>query len=395
MSEQEVYFRLIDWLKQHWLPLPDTDKLIPIVKAAFTPEEASLLIGIPFSGRNLEELAEIKQMDPAELRQRLDALAKKGAIFRTVEGNTINYSIKGANFILNRANFWSGRADERTKTMAPLANQYYPHFFDVYKHTHHKVLRALPIEGTIEDTRQILPYEEVAKVLDIKEYFCVATCACRHRKNLTPDLPSCKYSTENCLHFDRLAHYIVENDLGREITREEAHEILRKSAEEGLVHGLDNYQKGAETICNCCQCCCVFFQAYHKLGHTEGMVPSNYRVRPNPELCIGCGLCIKRCPMNALHLEGSAEAKNRITKVTDEKGKAKELKNKTGQVVVLEPKRCIGCGVCAYKCSTQSLVLERRKVITHPPKDGRQYVDLVVADLEAAGARGKSGKQHC
>ena len=98
MSEQEVYFRLIDWLKQHWLPLPDADKLIPIVKAAFTPEEASLLIGIPFSGRNLEELAEIKQMDPAELRQRLDALAKKGAIFRTVEGNTINYSIKGANF---------------------------------------------------------------------------------------------------------------------------------------------------------------------------------------------------------------------------------------------------------------------------------------------------------
>jgi len=164
--------------------------------------------------------------------------------------------------------------------MAPLANQYYYDSYDVWKYTHHKGLRTLPIEGTIEDTRQILPYEEVAKVLDTKEYFAVAHCPCRHRKNMDPDSPTCQYTTQNCLHFDRLAHYIVENDMGREITREEAHEILRQSAEEGLVHGLSNQQEGADTICNCCQCCCVFLEAYYKLGHAEGMDQETLRRWP-------------------------------------------------------------------------------------------------------------------
>ncbi|MFC1990248.1 hypothetical protein ACFLVW_06845, partial [Chloroflexota bacterium] len=48
---------------------------------------------------------------------------------------------------------------------------------------------------------------------------------------------------------------------------------------------------------------------------------------------------------------------------------------------------CIGCGVCAYKCSTQSLVLERREAIKNPPKDGREYIRLVTADFDAARAQ--------
>ena len=172
--------------------------------------------------------------------------------------------------------------------------------------------------------------------------------------------------------------------MGREITREEARDILRQSAEEGLVHGLSNMQEGVDTICNCCKCCCVAFEAVYKLGHAEGMVSSNYRAHPNPALCIGCRLCVKRCPMEAIQLENSPEAKNRVTKITDDLGKVKELENKAGKVAIINTDICIGCGVCAYKCSTKSLVLERREVITQPPKDEFEYVDLVVADLEAA-----------
>ena len=208
---------------------------------------------------------------------------------------------------------------------------------------------------------------------------------------MDPDSPTCQYTTQNCLHFDWLAHYVVENDMGREITREEAHEILRQSAEEGLVHGLDNMQEGADTICNCCRCCCLFLEAYHKLGHAQGHAPSNYRACPNAELCIGDGLCVKRCPMEAIQLEDSPEAKNRVTRVTDEKGKVKELKNKTGKVAVINTEVCIGCGVCAYKCPTNSLVLERKEVITHPPKDGHELGRLIMADFEAAGVVPKSG----
>jgi len=391
MSEQEVYLRFIDWLRQAWWDLPDADELLPFMKARYTPEEASLLTGMPFSGRYLEELAEMKQMDPAELRQKLDALARKGLVFRAVRGDTVRYSLNDGFFIL-RTGGWHGRTDEATKTISHLINEYFYHgLFDQYDYTHIKGLRALPAEGTIEHIHQIMPYEEVVKVLDSVEYFTVSTCPCRHRKNLDPDYPNCEYPPEVCLHFDRLGHYIVENDMGREITRQEAEEILRRCAEAGLVHAVSNVQEGVDTICNCCKCCCIWFEAFHKLNHSMSMSLSNYRARTNAETCIGCGLCVKRCPMEALQLEDFPQAKGRITLVTDENNKTKELKNKTGKVSVLNRDLCIGCGVCAHKCQTKSLVLERREVITHPPLNSREHGMLVQADFEAARAQAGQG----
>jgi len=389
MSEQEIYQRFMDWLKQTWWGLPEADELVPLVMTTYTPEEASLLTGMPLSGRNFEELAEMKQMDPVKLRQRLDALAKKGLVFRTVKGDTVRYSLNDSMFVNYRSTFWHGRTDERTKAMAPLVNQYYYHGgWDQYADTHLKGLRVLPIQETIEDTRQILPYEEVVKVLDSQDYFTVSICPCKHRKNIDPDSPNCTYPTEVCLHFGRLGHYIVENGLGREITRQETEEILRKSAEAGLVHGVSNYQEGADTVCNCDPCCCLQFEAFHKLKHAEGMTPSNYRVRNNPNTCVGCGLCVKRCPMEAIQLEDAPEAKGRITRVIDKKkGNKKELKNKSGKVSVVNLKLCIGCGVCAYKCPTESLTLERHEVTEDPPKDAREYTKLVMADFAAGRAR--------
>jgi NAD-dependent dihydropyrimidine dehydrogenase PreA subunit len=393
MSDEKIYEHLRDWLKKTWYALPEAEELLPLLKATYTPEEASLLTGMPFKGMNLEELAEMKQVEPEELRQRLDAMAEKGQVFRTVKGDTVRYSLNDAFFVDYRSAFWPGRTDERTKAIAPLANQYYYHgIWDQWEHTQHKGLRALPIQGTIEDTREILPYEEVRKVLDQHDYFTVSICPCKHRKNMDPDFPDCEYPTEVCLHFGRLGHYIVENGMGREITRQETEEILRKSAEAGLVHGVSNMQEAPDTICNCDPCCCLMFEAFHKLKHTEGMAPSNYWVRSNSETCIGCGLCVKRCPMEALHLENFPEAEGRITVVeAASEGKTKELKNKSGKVSAVNPDLCIGCGVCAYKCPSKSLVLEQREVIYRPPKDGREYMKLVMADFAASATKQKQG----
>ncbi|MBL7209087.1 MAG: winged helix-turn-helix transcriptional regulator [Dehalococcoidia bacterium] len=249
MSDQEVYERFMDSLKQSWWGLPEADELAPLIMATYTPEEASLLTGIPFSGRNVEELAEMKQMDATELRKQMDELAKKGLVFRTVKGDTVRYSLNDSMFVDYRSTFWPGRTDERSKAMAPLVNQYYYNGgWDQYADTHLKGLRVLPVQETIEDTRQILPYEEVVKVLDQHDYFTVSICPCKHRKNIDPDSPNCKYPTEVCLHFGRLGHYIVENDMGREITRQETEEILHQCAEVGLVHGISNWEELPDTI---------------------------------------------------------------------------------------------------------------------------------------------------
>jgi len=97
--------------------------------------------------------------------------------------------------------------------------------------------------------------------------------------------------------------------------------------------------------------------------------------------------------MEALRLEELPEAKGRITVVaTEHNNGKKELKNKSGKVSVANTDFCIGCGVCAYKCPTKSLVLERREVIEHPPKNEREHVTLVMADFATYRAQRGQGK---
>ena len=191
--------------------------------------------------------------------------------------------------------------------------------------------------------------------------------SCRQRKHLDPDSSGCSSPLEVCLHFGRLGHYIVESGLGREITHIETKEILKQAAEAGLVHAISNWDEGGDTICNCCKCCCLFFEAYHVLKHDKSHDVSNYRVRTHAQTCKACGLCVERCPMEALHLEESAEATN-----------------KKGKAAVLEPDKCIGCGVCVYKCPTESLILERRETTQAPPKDVREWMNRWRQDQEAA-----------
>ena len=378
MENKTVYETFIAWMKRSWYGLPDSDELLPVLKARYSEEEAALLTGMPFSPKNVRELAAQKGMDPAELARALDAMAQKGLVFRMKKGKELFYGVNDAFLVFLRSSFWPGRMDEDSQRVARRVNAYFhTGLFDPYEGVRTRGLRAIPVETSIDINagKTILPYEDVAKVLEEQSEFCVAVCPCRHRKNLDPASPDCKYSTENCLHFGTLARYMVENSLGRAITKQEARDILKQAAEEGLVHGISNWLSGIDTICNCCKCCCVWFESFHVLRHGKSMDASNFIVSVKAETCKACGLCVKRCPMAALSLQESSQAKNN-------KGKAS----------VLEADRCIGCGVCAYKCPTGSLALVSRGTETVPPRDPMDYVNRFLTEWQAytkgAGERG-------
>jgi NAD-dependent dihydropyrimidine dehydrogenase PreA subunit len=341
---------------------------MPTLKTFFTAEEAALLTGIPFTNRNLEELAEIKRMEPAAMEKKLNGLARRGVLWRSEKGGKTRYKLNDSFFFFLRGPFWAAEPDEATRRVAKPLNTYFRDgFMDQFADAHTKGLRTIPIHQTVEDPRKILPYEDVVAYVDSQDYCTVSYCPCRQRKNLDPDSPNCDHPIENCLHFGALGHYIVENGLGREITQEETKDILKAAAESGLVHAISNWENGADTICNCCSCCCLFFEAYHVLKHAKSHDMSNYRVRTNPETCKACGLCVKRCPVDALRLEDSPLATN-----------------KKGKAAVLDPDVCLGCGVCVFKCPTQSLILERREEIVHPPRDAREWMERWYKDKAAA-----------
>ena len=78
MSEQEIYDGLLNWLKQGWLAMPESEDLMALIKATFTPDEAALLTDFPYKGNYLEELAKLKRMSVEKIGQQLDEPARKG-----------------------------------------------------------------------------------------------------------------------------------------------------------------------------------------------------------------------------------------------------------------------------------------------------------------------------
>jgi H+/Na+-translocating ferredoxin:NAD+ oxidoreductase subunit B len=356
MGENTVYIDFMEWLKQAWYGLPESKEVLPLIQARFNEEEAAFLTGFPFRKAPIAELMELKKMEEKELMDKLDAMAQKGLVWKDHKRDTTRYALNDLFFSIYRSGFWSGRGDDYTSKMAPPANRYILNgAMDNFAMAENKGLRTLPIQETIMPNTTIKPYEDVVKLLDTFEYYTVSACPCRFRKQLDERYENSKKPLEVCLHFDELGHYIVENGLGREITREETEQILKKSADAGLVHGLSNWQQKPDTICNCDKDYCFMFESYYQLDHHKSLDQSNFQVRTNAETCKGCGLCVKRCPMEALELVDYSSADKSL--------------NKKGRIPSLIKNTCIGCGVCVVKCPTKSLILEEKEERIDPPEN--------------------------
>jgi hypothetical protein len=249
MSNEEIYQKFIDYMNNPVFEFTESESKMPMITSFITPEEAEFLTGFPMSGKTLEEIAEIKQMDLAELEPKVKALCKKGLIYEAIREDSVRYRLWSAGEMFLRVTYWSGQAEEPTKSMAPHANRYYMDgWYEQTRPFPHPALRAIPINETVASDKEFLPFEDVIKILDNYEYYTVSHCPCRTRHGMDPDYDESPFPTEVCLHFDELGRYCVENGLGREITKEETLEILKKAADAGLVHGLQNTEEHPETL---------------------------------------------------------------------------------------------------------------------------------------------------
>jgi NAD-dependent dihydropyrimidine dehydrogenase PreA subunit len=368
MTDQEIYQKFIDYLDNPVWEFTESEHMMPMITSFITPEEAEFMTGFPTSAASLEQIAAMKEMDPAELLPKIEALCRKGLVYEAIRGDSVRYRLVLPSEMFLRITYWSGKDEEPTKSMAPHATKYYMDgWYDQMKPFVHPVLRAIPIDKTVEVRKTILPFEDVVKVIDNYEYYTVSHCACRQRHKLDPDHPDSPFPSEVCLHFDELGRYIVKHGHGREITKEETLEILKKAADAGLVHGLENQTEDPETLCNCDLEYCTMFKPYHQLNFDKSMDKSNYRVEATQETCKACGICVRRCPMDAIQLKFSTKSTNKFRKA-----------------VVVDADLCLGCGVCVHKCKTNSITLKRREETTQPPKNSRELVTLNVTAVLAA-----------
>ncbi len=163
-------------------------------------------------------------------------------------------------------------------------------------------MRVLPIESAICGDTRVASYEEVSKILAKNTLFAVADCSCRRSRRLLGE--GCGHLEEDmCIHLGVGAEYYIRTGKAREVTREEAHAIILKAEENGLMHNIPNVDGAEHThaICNCCSCSCYALRNA-TMFNAPDMVRSNYVAEVDKEKCVACGQCVENCPTNTLKL---------------------------------------------------------------------------------------------
>jgi NADPH-dependent glutamate synthase beta subunit-like oxidoreductase/NAD-dependent dihydropyrimidine dehydrogenase PreA subunit len=164
------------------------------------------------------------------------------------------------------------------------------------------LMRVIPIEKTIMGETRRASYEEVSKYLNENDIFTVSNCSCRSTREIMGE--GCGHLKEDmCIQMGHAAEYYIRTGRGRQITREEAFEIIRRAEDNGLMHQIPNTDGSGKThaICNCCGCGCLSLRTA-EMFHNTDMVRSNYVSKVDKEKCMACGECVENCPVGALKL---------------------------------------------------------------------------------------------
>ncbi|MFZ5943162.1 MAG: 4Fe-4S binding protein [Bacillota bacterium] len=182
----------------------------------------------------------------------------------------------------------------------------------------------------VTDLEQIIPYPVARKiVLENPLDIAVLECPCRaSAKN--PCTPSMV-----CMVIGQpFTDFIIEHHphKSKKMTPEEALELLDEVHKKGCVHSayfkeacLDRFY----VICNCCKCCCLGLEAMVKHG-VPMLAPSGFSAEIHKEICITCGVCIKKCPFEAI-----------------------------APSFEVQKEKCMGCGVCVSACNKNAILLHR------------------------------------
>ena len=165
----------------------------------------------------------------------------------------------------------------------------------------------------------------------------------------------CEKPLETCLAFGVGASHTLNTGKARQISIAEALEIIDRAEDNGLVL-LPTNARDIISVCCCCSCCCLVLRALKTYDRPADHVNSACRASIEPDLCISCGTCLERCPMDALEEGGPMR---------------------------VDLDRCIGCGLCASTCPEKAISLVPRKNVDSIPAN---YLAMLSRMAKTRGA---------
>lgn len=296
--------------------------------------ETEMDLALKMGGRILTE-TEISDLFPKSftgINGFLEKCYQKEILNKEIKDGTVYYYT--ADFYQRLGNFCKfGNYHSLPKTIRDRLDQW---CLAQYQKKHHYFRQVLENEPDYENCHNdlILLLNEAEECVDTAAVIEVVPCDCRMLAD------QCDKPIHVCLKFNQS---VTDRSGGKRLTREEAKQLLRMADKKGLMHTVSPYnwrEAGPKNICNCCTCCCYPFRTARSLG-TKGKWPRFcYAAVYDPDKCLSCGMCTRRCHFNAFFF------------VRDERNE------KGAKKIGFNPDLCWGCGLCANSCPGGAIVMK-------------------------------------
>ncbi len=340
-TQREAYGAYVDRLNRFPQGVAPSKTLYEILRVLVSKEEASQLAALPIRPFTAARAAKLLHKTQAEAEKALDHLCNKAMLLDVVkEGQETRYMMPPPmagflEFALMRV-----REDIDQQLLSELYHQYLSvegdFVYDLFYGKETNLGRVFVREDAMDEGQlvHILEYEKATQVIETASYISVGLCYCRHKQAHLG--AACAAPQEVCLTFGNVADALSRHGHSRAIDKAEALDILQLSYAHNLVQCGENAQQGVSFLCNCCGCCCEAMLAAKKYGLRQPILTTNYEPALEPALCVGCGKCLKVCPVDALSLDPNKKP-------------------------TIDANRCLGCGVCVKNCPKAAFKLKRRQ----------------------------------
>ncbi len=340
---ENVYHRLAKHLEDLIMGYPFNEALLDLLREMFDPQEARVALAIPNNLSPLEVVDETTITNRSDLQretvaEKLESMAARDLLYtaQTRTGKK-GYALLQVGYGVPQTFFWGGRQDDRAAQMAKLILKYFtvPTTEKVYGGVPTKTYKYSPANLSVDLPMQgVMPYEEIGSIVNATTKIAVAHCPCRMSAKIL-GRTDCRHSLEVCIKYDDMAEFVVSRGLAREVSKDEARNILINCEKEGLVHMVDNAQGQIKHTCNCCGHYCWNVGIIRRRKIPRDILMAVYFIRETDlDACIGCGACAEICPVDAVVM-------------ADERP-------------VVDQDWCIGCSVCAVSCPTGAISIVRR-----------------------------------
>ncbi|MFC2029986.1 ATP-binding protein [Chloroflexota bacterium] len=346
-QSQNIYERLADALDAlpHGFARTESGAEFSLMQMAFTPEEVSLAGQLTRCPETASEIAARVGGDVADTTALLESLIPKRLVrleSKGMAGPGLTPEAEGERkyrlgpFLVG---WYEAGMRLHGKEYAALFEQYVTEGGGERIFSPRPgVLGVVPVRGSLkpELMETMEPHLDIDAHFQRHERFLVIDCVCKREANLLDESPHCPFPMKRC----GFVGLPPQTPLGETVVgREEASKLLDELNQIGGVQlAFYGFTMGAETpqfvgTCNCCDCCCAILRPFAHLGLEESPQRSNYRAVVDPDECIACGVCIERCPVDAI--------------AYDENDKAR-----------VDRAKCIGCGVCVIGCASDAIEMD-------------------------------------